>query len=235
MPRILPERLQIAASALLDAFLPNTCLLCRGDSTAALCAACAADLPSLPKGCPQCAEPTTYGERCGRCLIHPPHFDATVAAYRYAFPLDSLMQAYKYGGVLALAGWFGQRLAEGIQNGPFDRILPMPLHPDRLCERGFNQAAELARQIGKILRTPVDLDSCHRRLPTAPQAELPLKQRRRNVRGAFECHADLTGLAILLVDDVMTTGATLDECARTLKLHGAKSVTVAVVARALRD
>lgn len=220
---------------MLDACLPASCLLCGGDSPAALCAACAADLPPLAKGCPQCAEPTTHGERCGRCLTRPPHFDATFAAYRYAFPLDSLMQAYKYSGELALGDWFGQKLAEGARGLSFDRIVPMPLHPHRLRERGFNQAVELARQIGRMLDKPVDLDACRRRRPTTPQAELPLKRRGANVRGAFECGVDLDGSAILLVDDVMTTGATLDECARILKLHGAGSVSVAVVARALRN
>ncbi|MGE5385681.1 MAG: ComF family protein [Betaproteobacteria bacterium] len=235
MPRILPERWQIAATALLDACLPPSCLLCGADSQCALCAACAADLPLLAPGCPQCAEPTTHGERCGRCLTHPPHFDATIAAFRYAFPVDRLMHAFKYAGELALAGWFSRKLVEHIEDRAFHTILPMPLHPHRLQERGFNQAAELARHIGKSLKVSVDIAACHRRRPTTSQADLPFNKRSANVRGAFECSADLGGLDILLIDDVMTTGATLDECARTLKLHGAKSVTVAVVARALRD
>ncbi len=235
MPRILPERWQIAATTLLNACLPPSCLLCGSDSKGALCSPCAADLPPLAPGCPQCAEPTTHGERCGRCLTHPPHFDATIAVFRYAFPLDRLMQAFKYRGELALADWFGGKLAERVGEHSFGVILPMPLHPDRLRERGFNQAAELAKRVGKTLKIPVDFNACRRRRPTTSQADLPLDKRSANVRGAFECGVNLSGQDILLIDDVMTTGATLDECARTLKLHGAKTVTVAVVARALRD
>lgn len=113
-------------------------------------------------------------------------------------------------------------------------IIPLPLHADRLRERGFNQSAELARAIGKHLKLTVDHSIAFRNRATPPQAEQPLKERHKNVRGAFECRADLSGKNIILVDDVMTTGATVNECSRVLRLHGATEISVVVAARALK-
>lgn len=219
-----------------EAVLPSSCVLCGADSgSAPVCPACAADLPRLPSWrCPQCAEPTTHGERCGRCLAHPPAFDGTVALYAYDFPLDRLVHALKYGHQLALAGWFGWQLAPALADHRCDRIIPLPLHPRRLRERGFNQSTEIARAMGPLLSLPLDLTTLHRCRETRPQAELPLKERQGNLRSAFACSRDLGGAHILLVDDVMTSGATLDEAARVVKIHGAAAVTVAIVGRALR-
>lgn len=215
--------------------LPGSCLLCGSDShQELLCPACVADLPSLPPGqCPQCAEQTTHGERCGACLQTPPHFDRTVAAFRYDFPVDRIIHALKYGHQLAVAGWLAQALAARLPEGNA-LIVALPLHRDRLRERGFNQSWEIAQALGKRLQQPTDGSSLLRTRGTPPQAELPLSERQRNVRGAFECIADLGGREILLVDDVMTTGSTVNEAARVLKLHGASRVTVAVAARALK-
>ncbi|HJW26232.1 MAG TPA: ComF family protein [Rhodocyclaceae bacterium] len=216
--------------------MPNSCLLCGADGADLLCAGCRADLPPLPSGrCPRCCEPTSGGEHCGRCLAEPPHFDAATALYRYDFPLDRLVHGLKYGGQLSLAQWFGERLAEALAGRHFDSIIPLPLHPSRLRERGFNQSGEIARVVGRRLGLAVDIESCRRWRPNAPQAELPLSRRAANVRGVFECVSDLGGRQVLVIDDVMTSGATLSECARTLKLHGAARVEVAVVARALRN
>lgn len=217
------------------ALLTQDCLLCAAESgTNLLCEACERDLPLLPSArCPLCALPTPLGEICGRCLGHPPHYDATTALYRYAFPLDKLVQSFKYGHRLALGSWFGQRLATLPERTDADLIIPMPLHPLRLRERGFNQAGELARAFGKLRRIPVDSRSCRRIRHTLGQADLPWRERARNVRGAFDCATDFSGRRLLLIDDVMTTGASVDELARTLKLHGALQVTVLALARAL--
>lgn len=217
--------------------VPGSCLLCGADAgNALICADCTADLPPAPTpACPQCGEATTHGERCGACLTRPPHFAATIALFRYEFPVDRVVQALKYGHQLAVAPWIAARLAERLDAGGHDLIVPLPLHPARLRERGFNQSQQIARHLGRHLGLPVDGSGLMRRRPTAPQAGLMLKERHANVRGAFECRADLSGRRALLVDDVMTTGATADECARVLRLHGAASITVAVAARALRD
>ncbi|HMW57383.1 MAG TPA: ComF family protein, partial [Accumulibacter sp.] len=211
------------------------CLLCAADSRSSLlCTACADDLPRLPaESCPRCALPTPAGEVCGRCLRQAPHYDAALAAFRYAFPVDRLIQTFKYDQRLALADYFGRRLAVLAAACTADVIVPLPLHPLRLRERGFNQALELARPVSRSRAIALDAHSCQRIRHTPAQAALPWRERTRNVRGAFHCTTDFTHRRILLIDDVMTTGASLDEMARTLKLHGASQVTVLVVARAL--
>ena len=216
--------------------LPGSCLLCSADCAGALlCAHCVADLPQLPNAsCPQCCVETTLGERCGACLKEPPAFVHTIALFRYEFPVDRLIQALKYGHQLQLANWFGQCLSRKTLAAGHDLILPLPLHPSRLQSRGFNQSTEIARTISRELHMQMDTSCLIRTRATPPQAALPLKERARNVRGAFECNTDLVGKRILLIDDVMTSGSTLRECARILKLHGASQITVAVVARALR-
>ncbi len=233
---ILPDSLSQPLQQLIRHLLPCACLLCGAESkTEAICPACAADLqPPPPPACPPCAEPTPPGAHCGRCLTTPPHFDATLAAFSYEFPADRLIQRLKYGHQLALAPWFASRLAPLLTDTEASRLVPLPLHTERLRERGFNQAGEIARSLARQLSIPLDLKHCLRCRATGVQADLPLKERVRNVRGAFECSADFSGEHILLLDDVMTSGATLDECARTLKLHGAGKVTAVVVARALR-
>lgn len=218
-----------------DALLAQDCLLCgQASASSILCAPCAESLPRLPEAlCPCCALPTSQGERCGRCLSHPPHYDRTRAVFDYAFPLDKLVQALKYDHRLALAPFFGQLLAEKAAGIAADRIVPLPLHGIRLRERGFNQALELARPMARALDLPLDATCCRRTRHTPTQASLPWKEREKNIRNAFHCTKDLTGQRILLVDDVMTTGASLNECARTLKLHGAQEVTLLVLARTL--
>jgi ComF family protein len=223
------------AKRLIGALLTQDCLLCAAASASdILCDACAADLPRLPQpSCPRCALPTAHGEICGRCLAKPPHYDATLAAYRYDFPLDKLVQSFKYGHRLALGAYFGRQLAALAGKVVADVIVPLPLHPARLRERGFNQALELAYPLGRARQLPIATTTCRRTRNTPAQAALAWRERSRNIRGAFHCSADFTGQRVLLLDDVMTTGASLDECARTLKLHGAAAVSVLVVARAL--
>ncbi|MFA7290760.1 MAG: ComF family protein [Rhodocyclaceae bacterium] len=220
---------------LLTTLLPQDCLLCASPSgNTLLCTACANELPRLPQSvCPRCALPSPQGETCGRCLRHPPHFDRLIACYPYSFPVDRLIQRLKYGHQLALATWFGQQLAASCATLTCDRIVPMPLHPTRMAERGFNQASEIGRALAQARAQTIDNRSCERVRPTTPQEGLTLRERRRNLKNAFACNADLSGQHVLLVDDVVTTGASASECARTLRLHGATQVTVATVARTL--
>jgi len=219
--------------------MTQDCLLCGSTSSAAIiCAACAPDLPRLLQpGCRRCARPlvsaATDQQTCGRCLAEPPHYDATRAAFLYEFPIDKLIQSFKYGHRLALGPYLGAALVALGERPAADLIVPMPLHAARLRQRGFNQALELARPLAHAWQVPIDAGSCQRTRDTAAQAGLPLRERVKNIRGAFHCSTDFTGRRIVLVDDVMTSGASLDECARTLKLHGAVQVTVFVLARAL--
>jgi len=230
-----PGGLADLARRAVEGLLAQDCLLCGQTSgSEILCHACRDDLPRLPpECCPRCALPTPAGETCGRCLSRPPDYDRTLALFNYGFPADKLIQAFKYAHRLALAPYFGRLLAEHARNVRADLIVPLPLHPRRLRERGFNQALELARPVAEALHRPVDTKICRRVRHTPTQAALPWRERERNIRGAFHCTGDLSGKQILLIDDVMTTGASLNECARTLKLHGATDVTLLVVARAL--
>lgn len=205
--------------------------------TAQVCPACLADLPwhSQPQ-CPQCATPTPQGQTCGACLKRPPAFDRTFAALGYAFPLDRLIPRLKYHGHLAIAPALGECLARVAETAPIpDRMIAMPLHAKRIRERGFNHATEIARDVAARLGLPLDLASCQRIRDTPPQRGLKHDARRRNLRNAFVCSGDVRGQHIALVDDVMTTGTSLDELAATLKRAGAREVTCWVVARTLRS
>jgi ComF family protein len=219
--------------------LPQRCELCAGVSgTALVCGACLRDLPWLARACPVCALPSG-GSVCGHCLSDPPAFDATIAAFSYAFPIDRLIHSLKYQGRLALAEWCADAIlarrelaSSGVSSRP-DRLIALPLAVLRQRERGYNQALEIARVIGARTGVPLLSRGLSRVRATPPQAALPWAERAKNVRGAFACDIDLSGLAIALVDDVMTTGASLAEAAKVLKASGAVSVENWVVARTL--
>jgi len=207
----------------------GSCFLCRGAARELVCAACDAELPRLGGArCPRCALESPGGLVCGRCLREQPAYDATRAALAYEFPADALVQALKFRGELALAPLVAALLEQSLDNERIDYIVPVPLSRERLRRRGYNQAAEIARRLG---RPRLDLSLCERTRDGPPQMELPFAERQRNVRGAFRCTRSLDGARIAVVDDVMTTGATLNEIARTLKAAGAAHVENWVVAR----
>ena len=182
-------------------------------------------LPNLlPESCLLCRADSQGGLLCPECTIDLPALPAACC------PQCGEQTTH---GERCVAGWLGNKLAARLQ-ADNQLIIPLPLHADRLRERGFNQSAEIARVIGNQLNLPVDRSSVFRNRATPRQAELPLKERHKNVRGAFECSADLSGRKVLLIDDVMTTGATVNECARIIKLHGASDISVVVAARALK-
>lgn len=215
------------------ALAAQDCRLCGQAAHSSLCPGCAADLPRMPAACcPACALPSPAGRTCGRCLADAPAFDATQAALAYAFPATRLIQDFKYAGAVGLSRLLGDLLARAL--GPAtdhaDLVVPMPLSPPRLAERGYNQALEIARVL-PIARRRLDAGTVERVRHTPPQAELPWRDRRRNVRGAFRALRRLDGLVVAVVDDVMTTGATLDELAATLKKAGAARVENWVLAR----
>lgn len=214
------------------------CLLCGASShTGVLCAGCQADLPRLDaRRCPQCALPTPAGEICGACLRQPPAFSHSESVFRYGHPLDSLIHALKYSGQLAVARYLAEHLAQRLKDLPRpDILLPMPLHPGRLRERGFNQAVLLAGHLARRLDLEMDAHACRRVRDTPPQVGLALGERRRNMRGAFICDRRLDGCRVALVDDVMTTGASLDELARIIKQAGATDISTWTIARAIRS
>ena len=217
--------------------LPSRCLACGDDARDTdLCPACIASLPSNTPACVRCALPLPLpGQTCGHCLADPPSFSHAIAPWLYAGAIAHLLPRFKFhhdlacGRVLAdlacdrLSGWKGWHGAT--------RILPMPLHTSRLARRGYNQALELARPFARTHALPLDTTTLARTRPTAPQTDLDATARRRNVRGAFTA-TPLSGETVILMDDVITTGATAREAARTLLRAGAAEVRMAAIARA---
>jgi ComF family protein len=232
----LPAGLIDSCFAALRRVMPPACLLC-GDRAreSGLCAGCERAVPRLDSArCPICAAPAPAGQVCGRCLKSPPRFDRVVAALAYAHPVDSLVQALKYDGSLASARPLAWALAYALEPEPYpDLVLAMPLAPSRLAARGFNQAAEIARLVCREFGIAAANDVVQRVRPGVPQASLPWKERARNVRGAFLCSSDLARRRVAVVDDVLTTGATLDALAAELKRCGAIEVVGWIAARTL--
>ncbi len=221
---------------------PTRCLLCGapGSGGLDLCLGCLAELPRIARPCHQCGEPLPEaappGARCGPCQRRPPAFDRCIAPLAYAGPVPLLVAGLKFHDRLAGGRLLGELLARHllVRGGPPpELILPIPLHPRRLRQRGFNQALELALPLGRRLGVPLDRHSCRRNRATQPQTELDLKQRRRNLRNAFALAGPLPARHIALVDDVVTTGSTSNELARLLKRAGAERVEVWAAARAV--
>ena len=226
---------------LLRALLPSSCALCGAVQEAAVCRPCSLAYADAGRPrCPCCANPAAAGDtdrRCGACLADAPAFDATVAACDYAAPLDGLVLGLKFNARLALAPWMAQRLQEAIVTSGTslpDLLCPVPLGSRRLVERGYNQALELARPLAQRLDIPLAPRLLERVLETAAQSGVTPGERRRNVRGAFalaDGQVPLAGRHVGVVDDVMTSGHTLDELAGVLKRAGAARVTNFVFAR----
>ncbi len=221
-------------------FFPGRCILCRGPATARdICDPCLADLTVTGPACRQCARPLEGSDqtRCGACLHRSPAFDQTLAPYIYTYPVNGLIQHFKFRRQLAAGRVLGSLLADWVaatgQRVP-DALVPVPMSRMKLIRRGFNQSLELAVNAGSRLHCPVLPQALGKTRATPAQAELSARQRQRNLRKAFSVkHRPPLPAHIALVDDVMTTGSTLHECAKALKAGGAETVDAWVVARAL--
>ena len=223
--------------------LPPLCVVCElhpGAPATSICEQCEADFfaPGTDR-CERCAIrlPVERAAHrvCGRCLTTKPDFDATTTLADYVSPVDGMVMAMKFSARLDLAGVFGRLLARRVvvapNTAPEAIVVPVPLAFERVRQRGFNQSNHIARAFaaGAGLRQVVD--KLLRVRHTPPQLSLALKERRRNVRGAFAVEGKLEGQSIFVIDDVMTTGSTLDEAARVLKKAGAVHVHNLIVAR----
>lgn len=228
-----------------DLLLPPACLLCGqrlppGTGAGDFCPACCRAIPGLPPArCPVCAvgfpTPLPSLHHCESCLRQPPPFAAVHAVGPYAGTLREAVQRFNYRSQLPLERPLGALLAAAVTKAGGrrpDLVVPVPLHPARLRERGYNQSLQLARQLGRRLGVPADAGLLRRVRDTTAQQGLDAATRKLNLRGAFAAGDRLTGRHLLLVDDVMTTGATARECAGVLRAAGAASVEVAVVGRA---
>ena len=220
--------------------LPARCRLCLapGHADQELCADCRQELPWSSPACRRCALPLPADspvEVCGKCRKAPAPLDGCAALFHYQAPIDQWIQDLKFHQDLGAARLLGQLLAETLPGHDVAQatlVVPVPLHRRRLRERGYNQALELARPLRR-LGYPVTTLCCRRHRATAAQSGLPAAQRKRNLSNAFQAEGRLDGRRILLIDDVLTTGSTLNELARTLKRAGAAQVEARVIARAV--
>ena len=222
---------------------PARCTLCgaHGANGLDLCTGCRAELPYIQLACPRCGVPLPGDNAailCGQCQKHPPRYMRTLTLCRYASPTDHLIKSLKFQGKLANARLLGELLAAQLATRieiPPQRIIPVPLHRSRLRERGFNQAVELARPIAAHFGIPIDVSSCVRVRATEAQSTLPANQRQANVHDAFRIRRPIKARHVAILDDVITTGHTVNELARALRSSGVKVVEVWAVARVEPD
>lgn len=204
-----------------------------------LCADCRAELPTIDPCCPSCARPLPVGTAsnsiCRTCQHQPPLFHRCRAALRYQTPVKELVGDLKFRAQMNMIRLAGQLMAEQLHHQPDwqrpDAIIPVPMHPQRLRERGYNQALELARVVSHRLAVPLDGTSISRVRLTTPQTKLKRRERLSNLHGSFAARRRLDGLRVALLDDVMTTGSTVTECTQVVLAAGAAEVEVWVLAR----
>jgi ComF family protein len=204
-----------------------------------LCRECDEELPRMAAACSVCAlqlPVEAAASLCGACLRRRPVFEASHVPFRYDYPIDHLIQAFKYGGQEHCGRVLGSLLARHLCASRADSwpevLVPVPLAPRRYRQRGFNQAIELARSLRGITQLAVRTDLLARTRETAEQASLDRKARRRNVRGAFDLTRPLTARHVAILDDVVTTTSTVSELAKLLRRAGARRIEVWAIARA---
>ncbi|MBC3873703.1 ComF family protein [Undibacterium flavidum] len=232
---------------LLEYLLPGSCALCKMRSKTSICDGCLQDyMLNTAHRCQQCALPLTAlgDKRCGTCLKDTPDFDTTLVAVQYDAPVDSLVLGLKFGAKLNYAGIIAQQLADAIlRQSTLSPVLPsllcpVPLSRGRLANRGFNQALEISRPLSRRLGIPLQADLLWRTKETLQQSSLHPDARHKNIQGAFTVnpvwHTAIHGRHIAVIDDVITTGTTLNEIAKTLKRYGAARVSNFVFARTNR-
>jgi ComF family protein len=241
------RRLRRLPGVVLDALLPPRCLACGGsvEQQGTLCADCWLGIEFLgPPCCASCGLPFEYDldpdALCGACMAQAPAYERARSVMRYGDISKRLLLSFKHAdrteGAPAYGAWLARSGAELIALA--DVIAPVPLHRIRLFKRRYNQSALLAAALARTSGLPLVPDLLLRRRNTPSQGRLSISQRWKNVTGAFAVNparrADLKGARVLLIDDVMTTGATVEICSRTLRRGGAQAVDVLVLARVVR-
>ena len=227
------SRLSTAGKALLDLLYPPRCVGC-GRVGSLFCDACQAQIELIrPPVCRRCGRPLATGGLCPTCQRVPSALDGITSIAIFAHPLRAAIHSLKYGNGIALAAPLGAFMADAWREAGLsaDLIVPVPLHPSRVAERGYNQSALLADVLGPAVGVPVAEHVLVRQKATLPQVTLGRSERRQNVRGAFTCRGDVAGQRIVLVDDVCTTGATLEACAAALRSGGVAAVWGFTLAR----
>jgi len=226
-------------ASLLRLFVPPVCSFCHGPAQNALvCDGCRESLPWNRIACPICALPQNAGpsQVCARCSAEKPGYDRAWSAFRHQPPIAEAIYGLKYHAQFRQSRLLGRAMAEQLvlRSDPLpELLLPVPLHGGRLRWRGYNQALELARGIASRLALDIDLRSAERIRATTDQIGQKASARRRSVKGAFAVSSGVARRHIAIIDDVMTTGSTVDELARACRSAGAARIEVWTAARAV--
>jgi ComF family protein len=220
-------------------FLPHYCLLCGlMPTTDGLCFACEEALPWQQTVCPQCAQPMPENILCGDCLRYKHCYDQIIAPLRYEQTVRYLITQFKFHEQLICADLLSVLLIKHLSAHPDfvqpDLLLPVPLHRVRMKHRGFNQALELSKSLAAALSIPLDRKILYKKEDSAPQSSLDFKTRKKNIKNRFGLSGKVAGLHVAIIDDVVTTGSTVNEIAALLKQNGALRVSVYAVARTVR-
>jgi competence protein ComFC len=234
--KVLPH-LSYFKRAALDLIFPQKCLGC-GNEGELICCACQKGLARIHSPiCPNCGKPQASGILCPNCINHHSFIDSVRAPFKFEGLIREAIHQYKYQNLRSLSEIFNLFLKNyWIENSfPVDLVIPVPLHAKRLKERGYNQSYLLAAAFGKVFHLPVLSDELTRIKYFMPQAQTTsVEERRKNLNKAFTCRDDrVKEKLVLLMDDVCTSGSTLDSCAEALKSAGAKTVRGLVLAREL--
>lgn len=220
----------------LSLLYPHACPLCGSRSPTPLCRGCKEDMPELLATCMRCGiglPANSNNLHCGACLTEPPAYQKLLCAYAYQYPVNHLIMALKYQHRLSLIPVLAETLINQIGRATLnvDALLPVPLHVSRIRERGFNQSLEIARHLASHFSLPI-LHCVERHKATVTQASLPAADRASNVRDAFRLSAPIQQRRVAIIDDVVTTGSTVNEIAALLKSAGVGEIEVWCIARA---
>ncbi|PHS68883.1 MAG: amidophosphoribosyltransferase [Methylophaga sp.] len=230
------SKLTHGLTQLYSKLMPVPCLLCGSCSQQwPLCDACITQLPQLGNACPRCATPSPITIMCGKCLNQPPEQDLSFSLFHYQDPIDRLIIALKYHDKIFLTKLFAHLMSEQLQQRQLPQLLiPIPLHHRRLKMRGYNQSSELAKALSQQLSISTDQHCLIRNKNTDPQASLPYDQRKRNMHGAFTLIQPSVPQHVALIDDVLTTGHTVNAAATLLRQAGAATIEVWTIGRTIR-
>lgn len=238
MPKVLPQLTKLKGIAL-DLLFPRWCVGC-GREGDFICSACLKSRVGItPPLCPRCGRPQLNAVLCPVCVGWPAAIDGIRAPFKFDGVVRQAIHELKYNNLRAIAPLLGQWLADYLKANPLpvEVLVPVPLHRKRLRERGYNQSRLLAGELARLTGLPLVDDCLVRERYTTPQARTPnVDERRNNVAEAFACRdRRLEGKPVLLIDDVATSGATLDACARALKESGVSSVWGLVLAKEIKE
>jgi len=231
---VLPQVAQLRGKVL-DFLFPRWCVGC-GKEGDFICSSCRSSLSwVVPPVCPRCGVPQPDGNLCPGCHNQQMTIDGIRSPFRFEGVIRQAVHQLKYQNLRAIAAPLALFLADYLASNPVpgEVLVPVPLHPKRLRERGYNQSELLAKELSKFTQLLLVADCLTRERPSPPQVRAAtLEERQSNVKGAFNCFDDrLRGKPVLLIDDVSTSGATLNACAAALKAHGALSVWGLTLAR----